>query len=997
MESAFDPQFSLPPSLRALTPRSAEPYNFENAGDISSTRFTSEKNGGSLPPEMGSSSPNSPRKFGRYEVARELGKGAMGIVYLGRDPVIGRMVALKTIRVAAEDDVELREFNERFLREAQAAGILSHPNIVTVHDVGEETESKTSFIAMEYVEGKNIKQLLGEKTPFTFPRVAEMIGQVAEALDYAHRRGIVHRDVKPANIIITPEGAVKITDFGIAKIEKSNLTSTGQFLGTPNYMSPEQVTGEAVDGRSDLFSLGVVLYELLTRKKPFVGDNLTSISYKIVHESFTPPETYDASIPPEFGDILKRALAKDPASRFQRGNDFALALYEFKAREEEREMLRDLGKMVAEAENLGGPVSAVNAPAPIFPTTPSGVTPLPVPAAAPATPPPPMPAPPGPLRPPALDLSRPAPAPSAAQSIFPTLPGDTMSTVDASAPDWMLDEPSTGKPEVRPTPPPPAKTSVVDASAPGEELPPETPAPGPKKTEFAPTEIMMAPAFAPHAPSAPPPPKAPTPTPPPPIEPAEEERMTERIDVYKELASAPPPPPRPAAPPAPPAASTPPPGPVAEPTVRLENPIIAARPPAPPPPKPPSSPAQPLPKPPAPPASSLAAQAENRPTEVIVNAERLAYPPVSAAPKPTAPPPPRPTPAPAPPPKAAAPVTPPPTTTPAATPAAPGSGQAPAAKSEPAPVALKRAVNPKFVGMILGGVVLLAAIVVGILYFKKEDTKPVVPVDDAAARDTAERRKLQDDGNRAMQEGKYEEAKKHFQELLQRSPDSQFAKDGIAKAEQSLAEQKAKEAKAKEVESHLVLAREEAAKVAGIDDPKIVSECDLALAIDPENAEAKQLKADATDRISKKSAADQKKAAAELAKKKKSTPAPKAVVPVAVPTAKAAEPAAPTPTPATATLKISFNATVPSGRLMVGAGANMLFRKDFDFGKKSAGGLVEGSVSAPSGSFTLKVWVFFQDGTPVRYKEIQATLPGGDARTLTLSLDASKNLSYSLH
>ena len=226
----------------------------------------------------------------------------MGVVYLGRDPVIGRLVALKTIRAVSEDDVEQREFQERFLREAQAAGILSHPNIVTVHDVGEDSATETSFIAMEYVEGKNLKQLLSEKTPFSSERVAEIVGQVAEALDYAHRRGIVHRDVKPANIIITPEGQVKITDFGIAKTEKSNLTTTGQFLGTPNYMSPEQVTGDAVDGRSDLFSLGVVLYELLTRKKPFSADNLTSISYKIVHEQFVPPETYDASIPPEFAD-----------------------------------------------------------------------------------------------------------------------------------------------------------------------------------------------------------------------------------------------------------------------------------------------------------------------------------------------------------------------------------------------------------------------------------------------------------------------------------------------------------------------------------------------------------------------------------------------------------------------------------------------------------------------------------------------------------------------
>ncbi len=282
----------------------------------------------------------------------------MGIVFLGRDPVIGRMVALKTIRAVGEDGLEQREFREHFLRDAQAAGILSHPNIVTVHDVGEDSQTETSFIAMEYVEGKNLKQLLPEKAThlqmremilqgnlvqfleekdhYSYTRISEIIGQVAEALDYAHRRGIVHRDVKPANIIITPEGVVKITDFGIAKIEKSNLTSTGQSLGTPDYMSPEHVTGDAVDGRSDLFSLGVVLYELITRKKPFSGENLAQISYKIVHEAFTPPETYDSSVPAELVQILEKALSKDPANRFQRGNDFALALYEYKAREEKR-------------------------------------------------------------------------------------------------------------------------------------------------------------------------------------------------------------------------------------------------------------------------------------------------------------------------------------------------------------------------------------------------------------------------------------------------------------------------------------------------------------------------------------------------------------------------------------------------------------------------------------------------------------------------------------
>ena len=293
-------------------------------------------------------------KLGRYEVLSELGKGAMGVVYLAKDPVIGRLVAIKTIRTASlgDDDSEVREFKERFVREAQTAGILNHPNIVTIHDIGEDMDMRTSFIAMEYIEGKNLKSMLGEKTRFTYDQIADTIAQVAEALDYAHRKGIIHRDVKPANIIITTDGKVKITDFGIAKIASSNLTSTGQFLGTPNYMSPEQVSGAPVDGRSDIFSLGVVLYELLTNRKPFLGDNLTAISYKIVHEDFTPPAELLAEVPSDFNAIVARAMAKDPWNRYQRGKDFALALHQLRAHLEEQKALQDLGSMVSAAENM---------------------------------------------------------------------------------------------------------------------------------------------------------------------------------------------------------------------------------------------------------------------------------------------------------------------------------------------------------------------------------------------------------------------------------------------------------------------------------------------------------------------------------------------------------------------------------------------------------------------------------------------------------------------
>jgi serine/threonine protein kinase len=253
----------------------------------------------------------------------------MGIVYLAKDPLIGRLVALKTIRPAQHaDDDETKEFQQRFLREAQAAGILNHPSIVTVHDIGQDDTSGVMFIAMEYVEGANMKEVLSQGRPLTFEQVAEIIAQVGEALDFAHSKGIVHRDVKPANIILLEGMRAKITDFGIAKIASgvSNLTSTGQFLGTPNYMAPEQIKGAPVDGRTDIFALGICLYECLTRRKPFGGDSLTSISYKIVHEPFPPLHEINPQIPDGYEDIVARCLQKDPAKRYQRARDLAVHL-----------------------------------------------------------------------------------------------------------------------------------------------------------------------------------------------------------------------------------------------------------------------------------------------------------------------------------------------------------------------------------------------------------------------------------------------------------------------------------------------------------------------------------------------------------------------------------------------------------------------------------------------------------------------------------------------
>ena len=266
-----------------------------------------------------------PTTLGRYEIERVLGKGAMGVVYLARDPVIGRALALKTLTVPGEVE-EAQEFSRRFMREAQAAGRLNHPGIVTVHDTGVDEATGFPFIAMEYIEGRTLKDTLRSGQTFAYSDVARIVAALAGALDYAHQKGVVHRDIKPANILLTPRGAVKITDFGVARLESSNLTTTGQFIGTPNYMSPEQVTGGAIDGRSDLFSLGVVLFELLTGSRPFAGSSLTEVTYKIVHEPPPIPSQARPGLPSAFNPIVLKLLEKDPAKRYARGADAARAL-----------------------------------------------------------------------------------------------------------------------------------------------------------------------------------------------------------------------------------------------------------------------------------------------------------------------------------------------------------------------------------------------------------------------------------------------------------------------------------------------------------------------------------------------------------------------------------------------------------------------------------------------------------------------------------------------
>jgi tRNA A-37 threonylcarbamoyl transferase component Bud32 len=265
------------------------------------------------------------KKLGKFEVRRELGKGAMGVVYEGYDPMIERTVAIKTIRAENLQGDDAQEQLARFRREAQAAGKLTHPNIVSIYDFG--IDDGTYYIAMEFVKGRELQEILNKNERFGMAGVVQVMTQLLEALDYSHRNGVVHRDIKPANIIILDDGAVKVADFGIARTESSNLTQVGMVLGTPSYMSPEQFMGQTVDGRSDLFSAGVILYQLLTGEKPFTG-SLTTIMHKVLQEQPLPPSTLNVQVPPTFDAVVQKALAKRPDERFQTGREFAAAIKE---------------------------------------------------------------------------------------------------------------------------------------------------------------------------------------------------------------------------------------------------------------------------------------------------------------------------------------------------------------------------------------------------------------------------------------------------------------------------------------------------------------------------------------------------------------------------------------------------------------------------------------------------------------------------------------------
>ena len=288
---------------------------------------------------------DNPKKIGRYEIVEEKGRGAMGAVFIARDPAMDRIVALKTVHSLALSGPQATEFRERFYRESRAAGRLAHPGIVQMFDVGEQ--DGLPFLVMEYIEGQTLADAAKGGQRFTLERVCEIGQQIAEALGFAHKHGVIHRDIKPANILLTSKEKYgverpKITDFGVAKLTASQITNTGQMLGTPAFMPPEQFTGAPIDGRSDLFSLGVILYWMSTGDQAFPGETITAVSYKVVHTEPVPPRKLNPAVPAALERLIQKCLSKDPLARYQTGEDLARELAAVRASREAPELQNDV-------------------------------------------------------------------------------------------------------------------------------------------------------------------------------------------------------------------------------------------------------------------------------------------------------------------------------------------------------------------------------------------------------------------------------------------------------------------------------------------------------------------------------------------------------------------------------------------------------------------------------------------------------------------------------
>ncbi|MFO1304365.1 MAG: serine/threonine-protein kinase [Burkholderiales bacterium] len=263
----------------------------------------------------------APRQtLGRYEIVGEIARGAMGVVYKARDPLIDRMVAIKTVDLG-QSNAETEAFERRFFREAKSAGRLNHPNVVTIHDVGKSGD--LAYIAMEYLDGSSLREVLDSGVVLPPQRIADIVAEIADGLAFAHHAGVVHRDVKPANVMVLASGAIKITDFGIAQLPTGTRTMTGNVFGSPRYTSPEQVMGRPVDGRSDIFSLGAVLFEMLTGRSAFSGIDLNGILKQVLTDPTPPPSSIDPKLPHAFDHICGKALAKDPNERYQDASEMA--------------------------------------------------------------------------------------------------------------------------------------------------------------------------------------------------------------------------------------------------------------------------------------------------------------------------------------------------------------------------------------------------------------------------------------------------------------------------------------------------------------------------------------------------------------------------------------------------------------------------------------------------------------------------------------------------